>query len=239
MTERTDSMKIVIVEDEALTAKRIKRLTVKITGEKNVEISVFSTLEDAESFIDKTSIDLLLLDLNLNGEDGFNLLKKAIAGSFHTIVISANVDKALEAFEYGVLDFIPKPFSEERLRKAFARFEKYDDHVNPPAKYLSVIKRDKLHIIKIENVLFIKGAGVYSELHLRNSSVELHNKSLSVIHNILPPEFIRVHKSYIVNNDDIVHFRSHGASKYDLLLKSGLTLPVGRVYYKAIKEKLQ
>jgi two-component system, LytTR family, response regulator LytT len=235
---KLENMKILIVEDEALTAKRIKRLTAKIAGVENVEISLFNTLEDADLYITNTSIDLLLLDLNLNGSDGFELLKKAIAGAFHTIIISANVDKALEAFEYGVLDFIPKPFSEERLRKAFMRFEKYDDHINPPAKYLSVIKKNKLSIIKIENVLYIKGAGVYSELHLRDFSVELHNKSLSILHCILPPDFIRVHKSYIVNNNEIVHFKSHGGSKYDLLLKNGLILPVGRVYYKAIKSSL-
>ena len=239
MKTKSDIMKILVVEDEALTAKRIKRLTAKIADGRNFDISVFCTLEDADQFINNNLIDLLLLDLNLNGLDGFDLLKKAIAGSFHTIVISANVDKALEAFEYGVIDFIPKPFSEDRLRKAFLRFEKYDGNNNPPAKYLSVIKRDKLHIIKIEDVLYIKGAGVYSELHLRNESVELHNKSLSLLEGILPSNFIRVHKSYLVNNEDIVHFKSHGASKYDLLLKCGLTLPVGRVYYKAIKKKTE
>ncbi|MBK7227614.1 MAG: hypothetical protein IPH97_01775 [Ignavibacteriales bacterium] len=61
--------------------------------------------------------------MNLNAKDGFELLKQVVSQSFHTIVISANINRAIEAFEYGVLDFIPKPYNIERLKAAFQRLQ--------------------------------------------------------------------------------------------------------------------
>ena len=55
----------------------------------------------------------MLLDLNLHARDGFEILKQIVSKSFHTIIISANIDRAIEAFEYGVLDFIPKLYNKE------------------------------------------------------------------------------------------------------------------------------
>ena len=72
-------------------------------------------LDDAEEHLVENEVDVLLLDLNLQGHDGFELLKNQVAKAFHTVVISAYGEKALEAFDYGVLDFIEKPFEAERL----------------------------------------------------------------------------------------------------------------------------
>ncbi len=68
-----------------------------------------------------TPIDVLFLDLNLNGKDGFDLLKTSVSGAFHVIIISAHTEQALKAFEYGVLDFVGKPFNKERLARALDR----------------------------------------------------------------------------------------------------------------------
>ena len=78
-------------------------------------------LPEALCFIENNSLDLVLLDLNLNGDNGFDLLTTAVSESFHTIVISAYKDQAITAFEYGILDFVPKPFNRDRLEQAFDR----------------------------------------------------------------------------------------------------------------------
>ncbi|MGD8306993.1 MAG: LytTR family DNA-binding domain-containing protein [Ignavibacteria bacterium] len=229
-------MRILIVEDESLVAKRIKRLTEQALVEKNISIVLRSTLESASAYLDEHPIDLLLLDLNLSGKDGFEILKNVVSESFHTIIISANTDKALEAFEYGVLDFIGKPFTLERLQKAFERIEKAAENASYPAKYLSVKQRRNLHVININEICYIKGSGGYSELHLHNGNNFLHNKSLDNLGAILPSYFVRVHRSYLVNIRYTDCFRSHSGSKYDLLMKNKEVIPVSRNRYKQIKE---
>ncbi|MEO1370054.1 MAG: response regulator, partial [Acidobacteriota bacterium] len=107
-----------IVEDEALVARRLRRLLVDILGADRVEILWSPDLPDARRRLaDGTRIDALFLDLNLNGRDGFDLLSEAVAGRFETIVVSAHAERAIEAFEYGVLDFIAKPFGQIEKRR--------------------------------------------------------------------------------------------------------------------------
>jgi two-component system response regulator LytT len=231
-------MRVAIVEDESLVAKRIERLTRQILASEKPHITVRSTLEDASSFLFEIPIDLLLLDLNLNGRDGFELLKAAVSGAFHTIIISANTDKALEAYEYGVLDFVGKPFNLQRLKKAFARYESVDGSSAFPTKYLAVRKPERLQLIRMSDIAFIKGAGIYTELHLKDGSTELHDKTLTKLADILPANFLRTHKSYIVNLDEVTHFRNLGASRYDLVLNNDVNLPVSRTKYRELKKTL-
>ena len=86
------------------------------------------------------SIDLLLLDLNLHGKSGFLALENAVAGSFQTIIVSAYADQAITAYEYGVLDFVNKPFSRARLEKALNRFLNSDYIPVNQTRYLSIRK---------------------------------------------------------------------------------------------------
>ncbi len=229
-------MRILIVEDEALVTQRIKRFTEQILGKKISSIIIKATLESALLYLSEHSIDILLLDLNLSGKDGFVILQQVAAESFHTIVISANVDKALEAFEYGVLDFIGKPFTIQRLQKALTRYDSVEKNASYPTKYLSIKKGDKLLLIDIENICYVKGAGVYSEICTSENETHLHNKSLNDLDIILPSYFVRAHKSFLINIRCAQHFRSHGSGKYDVVMNNSDVLPVSRTRYKKIKD---
>ncbi len=103
-------MRVLIVEDVTLIAERIADLAKQFLPDAKIKIS--HTLEDAKLCIREESYDLLFLDLNLNGKDGFDLLHFAVAASFQTIIITANREQASLAFDYGVLDFISKPILE-------------------------------------------------------------------------------------------------------------------------------
>lgn len=93
-------------------------------------IKHFSNLEDAQDSLVSQPVDVMFLDLNLHGKDGFLLLHEQLVQPFHTIVVSANTDRALEAFELGVLDFVGKPFTQERIDKALQRFADANVKVN-------------------------------------------------------------------------------------------------------------
>lgn len=227
-------MRILIVEDEALIAQRIERLTREILGQQLRQLAVQTTLPSAVHHLSSYPVDLVILDLNLNGKNGFELLQRAVAGAFHTFVISAYTEKAVEAFEYGVLDFIPKPFNKNRLQKAFERFENADYRAIYPTKYLAVRKNSQLQLVDIELVNYIKGAGNYTELHLMDHTVELHDKSLRHIQQLLPMHFERIHKSYIVNLKMVQSI----SAQYEIFLQNDTCIPISRSLYKALKDRL-
>lgn len=221
-------MRILIVEDERPTAEDIKFLIQQILNKEIDTIHIENTLNSAMMYLKEKPIDLLLLDLNLNSKDGFDLLKQAVSKSFHTIVISANTNRAIEAFEFGVLDFIPKPYSIERMKAAFQRLK--DSHATDghAIKYLSIKKGFEIKVIPIEEVRYFKSANIYVELHLKDDHVVIYDKSIKRLATLLPSSYCRIHKSYIVDRDKIASIQSLGGGKYRVTLKSGECLPVSR-----------
>ncbi|HEX8155431.1 MAG TPA: response regulator, partial [Thermoanaerobaculia bacterium] len=98
-------MAIAIVEDEAIVARRLERMVRDIVGSPS-PIALAPSLPAALDLIRTKPIDLLFLDLNLSGRDGFRLLEEAAAARCRTIVVSAHQEQALRAFEYGVVDVV-------------------------------------------------------------------------------------------------------------------------------------
>ena len=230
-------MKVLIIEDEARIAKRIERMALAFF-EQHSDIAWCDSLQKGLAYISNHQIDLLLLDLNLNGDSGFEVLETMVSNSFHTIIISAYTDKAITAFEYGVLDFVPKPFNEKRLFQALKRITVSTETPNQDLKFLAVKKGGAIKLIDIDDLHFIKGAGIYSELHLKNGVQELHDKSLETLEQLLPKSFERIHKSFIVSLDLIEKINVEPGGKYNLLLKTGALLPIGRSKYKAVRSKI-
>ncbi len=232
-------MNILIVEDERVAARRLERLVREILRDKLTSIYCIETLCESERHLSEHTVDVLFLDLNLEGQDGFDLLKNVVAESFQTIIVSANTDRAIESYEYGVLDFIPKPFDKNRLSKAFERLEYAGRRSEKATKVLIIKSQGSRSLIPVERVNFLKGAGDYSEIHLHDGSTALHNKSLESLERILPERFIRIHKSYIADLDQIVNLHVHGGGKYTCKLDNGIILPVSRNRYKNLIENFE
>lgn len=230
-------MKVLIVEDESRIAKRIERLTRTIFGDALQSIKHCNTLHEATDYMGNTSLDLVLLDLNLNGSSGFDLLATSVSKSFHTIIISAYKDQAITAFEHGVLDFVPKPFNQERLALAFNRLHGKEKIATSKIKFLAVKKRGRIQLVPVEDVVYIKGAGAYTELFIANGNKELHDKSLEKLEQLLSHAFERVHKSYLVKMSEVANITVESGSKYMAKLKNGTFIPVGRTKYKDLKAK--
>jgi two-component system response regulator LytT len=231
-------MEIVIIEDERVAARRLKRLTLDILGESETEVVCCESFEEARRYLADHSIDVMLLDLNLNGKDGFDLLSDVTSGSFHTIVVSANTSRAIEAFEYGVLDFVPKPLERERLAVALGRLRQPAQRRETAARFLSVKTHGSIRLIPVEEVVFLKGAGDYVEIHCSDGTVELHSKSLETLESILPARFYRIHKSYIIDSTQIERIQVHGGGKYEVVLHDNVRLPLSRARYRDFQQAL-
>ena len=228
-------MRIAIVEDEVTVAQRIERLASELLGSTITGIRSFQSLDDADDYIATESIDLMFLDLNLGGRDGFQLLRQVVARSFHTIVVSAYADRAIEAFEYGVLDFVSKPFTRQRLRKAMERYN--SSFRQQQTRYIAIKRRGVVEPIDLDRVYFFRGANVYSEACLDGGEVLLHDKPLARLGQVLPAHFERVHKSYIANLSRVVAIHQSG-NNAELEMKSGDRVPISRKRIGEIKERL-
>ncbi len=231
-------MKVLLIEDEPLVAQRLERFCRDVLGDGLEKLHFAGSFDAAASWLAENTVDVALLDLNLEGRDGMELLRRSVASSFHTIIVSANTDRALEAFQYGVLDFVPKPFTRERLAQAFARVRGPVARAGPAARNLAVKKAGRIELVAVDSVLFVQGAGNYSELVLADGRRELHDKTLEKLEVLLPEDFVRTHKSYLVRASAIKALHAAEGSHHELELRNGLHLPVGRTRYKELREGL-
>jgi len=223
---------VVIVEDEELIAQRLIRLVGLAHTEAKV-VGVANSVSDAMRLLARHTHSVVLLDLNLGGEDGFSLLRTAAAEGWRTIVVSAHVERAIEAFELGVVDFVPKPFTVERLQTAFQRAR--DRTPNSRLRYLSAYFGTGTVLISLEDIVAIHGADDYSEVQTRDARRLLHKKTLQQLSEELPPPFVRIHRSHIVNLRFVQQLRRTATAGYELSLTTGEPLPVGRQFLADVR----
>ena len=231
-------MRILIVEDEYSIARDVEHQCREILGDRISSLRILQTLEEAAEHLTGHPIDLLSLDLNLGGKNGFDLLRLAVSGSFHTIIISAHVDQALKAFEYGVLDFLPKPLDGARLRRAIDRYLGRSTEEHPAVKYLTGRKHSGYFVVPVDDVIYFKAANFYSEAVLTSGRSELLDKSLDRLGQILPPRFVRIHRSYLVDDRRIASFTPVVGGTSQVILKSGETLPLSKRRHKELRRRM-
>lgn len=231
-------MRLLIVEDEEIVARRLERLLHSLLADRAPVIRRASSLAEGFAEIAGQEIDLLFLDLNLNGRSGFEILREAVSRRFQTIIVSAHEEQAIGAFEHGVTDFVPKPFTEARLRKALDRVFERDAPAREALRYLAVRRAGVVRPVRIEDVVYLQGAGDYAEIHCRDGSTHLHDKSLTALEHLLPSSFVRIHRSFVVSLRAIEALRSEPGSRYSLRLSTGEELPVSRTRVAALRSHL-
>jgi DNA-binding LytR/AlgR family response regulator len=224
-------VRILIVEDEPLVAQRLERLVREALGADLAALHMATTLDAAAARLAGTDDMVVMLDLNLAGQDGFELLRQALAGPWATIVVSASTERALEAFELGVVDFVPKPFTTERLQLAFQRVR--ERRSSTGTRYLAVSYAGHVELVPFAQVIAIHGDDDYSTVELMNGQRRLHRRSLADLTRLLPPEFLRVHRSHIANLQQVRQLEGK-----TLKFSNGSSVPVGRAYARRLVELL-
>ncbi|HMB69577.1 MAG TPA: LytTR family DNA-binding domain-containing protein, partial [bacterium] len=232
-------MRVLIVEDERPIASYIEALTRECLGSRLSTVHQCHELERAAEHLATRAVDVCLLDLNLNGEDGYRLLTEAAAGSFHTIVISANTDRAVEAFRYGVVDFVSKPFDVERLRQAFARIDAASPGAPPITKYVCIRRGGGIRVLPLEAIAHFRAAGHYVEAHLAAGGFELLDKSMAQLERMLPGHFARVHRSCFVDVRRIDWFGHVSGGRYEVRLRDGTVLPLSRKAAHDLRDRVE
>ncbi len=190
---------------------------------------------EAMQLLNKTSVDLIFLDINMPKISGFDLLK-TMMNPPKVIVTSAHQEFALEGYELNISDYLLKPFSLERFMKAINKainFKKSVESIpyKEPAKFSFFLKGDKkMHQVHADKILFIEAFGNYSKVFFENEMIVSHEK-ISSFEGLLPSEnFLRIHKSFIV-----------ATSKIKLIEGNRISIgehrvPIGQTYKIALKK---
>ena len=228
-------MHVVIAEDEPVIAQRLARLTRKILRNEAAVIECAADLPSALKLLGGRDHPVLLLDLNLSGEDGFTLVRKAVAQPCRTIVVSANTDRAMEAFELGVVDFVAKPFTEERLALALQRARNSGRERN---RHLVVSHAGRVELIPLESIAAIHGDDDYSSIETLEGRRYLHAKRLAALLEVLPPTFRRVHRSHIVNLAHARRVITKPSGSRSVELSNGTQVPISRGEAKALAQDM-
>lgn len=205
------------------------------------QLEIFSSagsLPIAAARLNETRFDVVLLDPQLARNDGLELLSDRNLRAFQTIIVSAHTELAIRAFDYGVLDFVPKPVSRERLARALHRVTPPTAQTKASEQFIAVRRLGHIDLIPIDDLLYVEGADKYSELVLANGQRSFHDKCLGRVEASLPSSFVRIHKSYVVRFAMVARLHVLKGSRYFAELRNGLRLPVGRSRYEQIKALL-
>lgn len=230
--------RVLIVEDEAPAHRRLCRLIHNTPGYEQAVIEVAESLRDAQRLLEGTAWDVVLLDLDLSGRNGFDLIGRC-SSSIPTqiIVVSAYPERAIEAFEHAVVDFVRKPVSASRLAQALGRLRR--EPFIEDAAVLVVRRPGSLELVRLEQVLCVSGADDYVELMLRDGRRALHDATLDDLEGQLTTGFVRVHRSHLINVRHVVRLLDDDFERRTVELTGGLIVPVSRRRFAIVAERIR
>ena len=203
-------MKILIVDDEELGLARLKRMLGTLGHTDIVEAS---NAKEALEALEQASFDLALLDINMPETSGLEL---AYELRYHQqdipiVFQTAYNEHALEAFDIGAIGYIVKPFSIDQLAQSIDRIKTSETNIND----LRIMSKtgESHYLLKPEEIFFVKAD--LSEVILRSKKgFSYYAKKISDLEKLLQPHnFIRVHRSYLINPDKVKEIRTIEQSK--------------------------
>jgi DNA-binding LytR/AlgR family response regulator len=191
-------MKAIALDDEPPALEILQSFCNDIA---DIELrKTFTKSEDAFKYLKKYPVDVLFLDINMPAISGIDFYKK-LPHKTMVIFTTAYSEYAVEGFALSATDYLLKPFSFSRFQqavaKAFAQWKLQSQH--PEQQYLFIRADYSLIKILFSDILFIESLDDYLKIYIQNQKTVVARMTLKAILQKLPvPEFIRVHRSYIV-----------------------------------------
>lgn len=228
-------MKAIIVDDN-----KMARATMVELAKKVKDLVVAGECKDAVeayNFLQQGSVDLLLLDIEMPGMTGLDLIKNLGSKRPVIIFVSSKKEYALEAFELNVADYLLKPATVSRFIQAIDRAREILDSKKQDVSFEEdefIFIRDSniVRRLKLDNVLFAEAMGDYVKLYTNDRFYAIHS-TLSAVEDRLPSSrFMRVHRSYIVAISKIDSLQD-GA-----LVINGKSLPVADSFRKKLNTRM-
>lgn len=239
--ERRMPIHVLVVDDEALARSN---LTVLLRKDPDVgSIVEAASGQEAVEEIKRSNPDLVFLDVQMPECDGFDVLE-LLGGALPPAIVfvTAHDEYALRAFEAGALDYLLKPFDDARFHRALERAKQRLAHRAPPqspqAQRLVIKSARQVLFIDPADIDWIEAAGYYACLHV-GEDTHIMRRTLSDLERDLGDgQFIRIHRSVIVNVERIVGLELQDTGEYEVVLKSKARLRMSRRFRKRLHDRL-
>ncbi len=246
-----------IVDDMQLARERLRLV---LSGDSEIEIvGESATGRDAVVAIESLCPDLVFLDVQMPKMTGFEVVEAIGPEKMPEVVfVTAFDDFALKAFEVNALDYLLKPVDEERLKNAVGRAKRQikqadrndieerllcllgDVQTNKPQylRRIPVKSAQQTILVLTEDIDWIGAAGNYLELHCGEEVHLIRERLHRLEPKLNPDQFIRIHRSTVVNIDRIKSLHSMFNGDYVLVLHNGVKLNLSRTYHEKLLERI-
>jgi two-component system LytT family response regulator len=249
-------MCVLVADDEAPARQRLVDLLRK-------DSQVSRILEGADGMaavqvIQSERPDLVFLDVQMPELDGLGVIDAVGADEMPlTIFVTAYDQHAIRAFEANALDYLLKPFSDERYEAAMARVKSRLDERSLRdfgQRMLQMVSKvpaqerrlDRLVVksggttrfLRVVDIDWIEAAGVYVNLHAGGKELLYRATLNDLVEKLDPMRFVRVHRSAIVNIESILHLEPISHGEFEVVLKNGSRLRISRTYRAQLEKRL-
>jgi two-component system LytT family response regulator len=232
-------MKALIVEDSRLARKELKELLrhypdITIEGEA-------ARADEAYALLTRNRYDLMFLDINMPGKNGFELLE--MLEDIPLVIFTTAYDEfAIKSFEYNALDYLLKPVKPEALERAIVKARKIIDKeqgANGKIPSRVFIKDgDRCWLVNPDEIFLIESEGNYSRVYFQNNKPLIYKSLNAVEERIDPSKFIRVNRMQIVNLNFIKSIKMSVGSSMTVILQNDTVVDVSRRNMQRLKSLL-
>jgi two-component system LytT family response regulator len=246
-------IRTLVVDDEPIARARVVSL---LKQEDDIEVvGECANGQQAMSAIESTSPDLLFLDIQMPEVNGLDLARTIQStGTPAVVFVTAYDEYALRAFEVHALDFLLKPFSAERFRSALGHAREQvsqrrkgsaaakaplpDVRSSARPNRLMIKSGGRIHFVRMTDIDWCEAQGNYVRVHV-GAQEHLVRDTMSHLESELDPQqFVRIHRSTIVNVDRIQEMQSSFNGEYVVLLRTGTRLTLSRGYREILQARL-
>lgn len=240
-------MKTLIVDDEPLARKELSYL---IKQNPNISsVAEADGVTEARQAVKDNHFDLIFLDIQLTDGSGMAFAEwlKELPTPPHVIFATAYDQYALDAFDADALDYLLKPFSQARVDEAINKVARLTqgerpvkaNHQQQANPRLSVTSDDRTFVIQKQSLLYLEANSGSTKLWTEEGKCIDSKQSLTSLQEQLDPhQFMRVHRSFVVNLDMVSELQPAFNHTYELTLKDGSKVPVSRSYVAKAKQAL-
>ncbi len=226
-------MKCLVIDDDPLACEVIEEFLTRLGG-----VDYCLKLGDGATALHVVAaedFDVVFLDLDLPGVDGVSLLH-ALPTRMPVVVVSANPDFGARSYEFGIIDYLVKPFDFPRFAKAMARVTAAaaSRQLQPSTADGTIFLRDGTNIQRVDlsDVQCVQAQSNYVSFLLGNGQNVMSLVSMAKLEEILPDDFVRIHRSYIVSRKRIIRIEGSKA------IVGTHSFPIGDSYRARLLERL-
>jgi two-component system, LytTR family, response regulator len=247
------TLRALVVDDEPLARKALLRLL-----KNEPDINVIGQCSDGEAAVEairRINPDLVFLDVQMPEMDGFQVVDSVGAERMPVTIFVTAYDKyALEAFDANAVDYLLKPFAPDRLARALRRardrclgrqdkdaaqrlFSLLDRSrwQTDYAQRLAVSVRGRILFVSVAEIDWIGAEGNYAALHVSRKTYDVRETMQVLIDKLDPRDFVRIHRSTIVNVHRVSEIRPWFQGSHIVLLRSGEELRMSRYQHEAVQ----